>query len=233
MKLKETGPNKNYIGITLKSDDNYNKNNILYIQFLKTYKIYELEHKFLKPTIEKHTTSDGKTYDDLKGNKIIISYSFEDHYIYLYYNKKYKFFNIPWKHYTFKDHCLLNLDKSVFHCINKDDEFYSWEYPNHQIAIFYFRDSYDNELITASCKLERRRWELGIGAFKWLKYFVNTKVSTSLEMDFNKEIGSRKGTWKGGVVGTSIELDSDEDYKDAFKRWCKINNHKYVGINKK
>ena len=84
---------------------------------------------------------------------------------------------------------------------------------------FAFKD-YDGEAITATTRVEEREWQFGDGWFKWLSWFRAPRIIRSLEIDFSSEVGREKGSWKGGTVGHSIEMEEGEMHEAAFKRYC-------------
>lgn len=92
-------------------------------------------------------------------------------------------------------------------------------------------DDFDGERITATTKIEEREWRFGTGWFKWLSPFLAPKVSRSLNLRFSSEVGQRKGSWKGGTVGHSIEMLPGELHEAAFKRYCRQNELIFVGPN--
>lgn len=79
---------------------------------------------------------------------------------------------------------------------------------------------YDGEEIVATTRIEEREWRFGTGYFKWLSWFRRAKISRSLDIAFSKETGPEKGSWKGGTVGTSINMLSGELHEAAFRRFC-------------
>lgn len=86
-------------------------------------------------------------------------------------------------------------------------------------ASFDFLD-FDGELITAKTHIEEREWRFGEGRFKWLSLFRKPMIRRSLDIDFSKETGRRKGSWKGGTVGHSIDMLPGELHEAAFRRYC-------------
>lgn len=84
---------------------------------------------------------------------------------------------------------------------------------------FAFTD-FDGEAIEVTTVIEEREWTFGDGRFQWLRFFRRGKVSRSLDLDFNKEVGPEKGSWKGGTTGHSIEMLPGELHEDAFRRYC-------------
>lgn len=92
---------------------------------------------------------------------------------------------------------------------------------------FVFRD-FDGEELRAVTKIEEREWRLGEGKFKWLSFFCKPKVRRSLKIDFSGETGRRKGSWKGGTVGHSIDMKPGELHESAFRRYCSENDMSFV-----
>jgi hypothetical protein len=84
---------------------------------------------------------------------------------------------------------------------------------------FGFED-YDGELIVATCCIEEREWHKGSGWFKWLRWFSSPKVCRSLDLAFSAEVGTEKGSWKGGTIGHGIDMLPGESPKEAFQRYC-------------
>jgi hypothetical protein len=86
-------------------------------------------------------------------------------------------------------------------------------------ASFEFED-FDGERIVATTRIEECEWRAGVGWFKWLALFRKARVSRSLDLRFSSEVGKRKGSWKGGTVGHSIEMLPGELHEAAFRRYC-------------
>jgi hypothetical protein len=86
-------------------------------------------------------------------------------------------------------------------------------------AIFAF-DDHDGQRLTATTRIEEREWHFGAGWFKWLSWFRRPKIARSLDIEFSDETGRDKGSWKGGVIGTSIEMLPGELHEAAFRRFC-------------
>lgn len=90
-------------------------------------------------------------------------------------------------------------------------------------------DDFDGERITATTKIEEREWRAGTGWFKWLSLFRELRVSRSLDLRFSAEVGKRKGSWKGGTIGHSIEMLPGELHEAAFRRYCQQEGLTFVG----
>lgn len=86
-------------------------------------------------------------------------------------------------------------------------------------AVFDVLD-YDGEPRRATTSIDEMEWHFGEGWFKWLSLFRKAKVQRSLHIEFDKEVGYEKGSWKGGLMGTGIEMLPGELHEDAFRRFC-------------
>lgn len=86
-------------------------------------------------------------------------------------------------------------------------------------AQFLLKD-HDGELITATTHIEEREWRLGEKWCAWLSVFAKPKIRRSLSINFDKETGPEKGSWKGGTMGTGIDMLPGELHEAAFRRYC-------------
>src|SRR5690606_34755153 len=82
---------------------------------------------------------------------------------------------------------------------------------------FALRD-YDGQVVKATLRLEESVSALGEGRWRWLSLFVSHRVRRRFDISFSSETGPEKGSWKGGVVGTSIAvLDATETHEEAIR----------------
>ncbi len=72
-------------------------------------------------------------------------------------------------------------------------------------------------MVTTYITEMEHRW--GEGYFKWLSWFRKPMLTKRLELDFASEIGSQKGSWKGGLMGCSADMLPGELHESALKRW--------------
>ena len=96
-----------------------------------------------------------------------------------------------------------------------------------QPVIFEFAD-YDGELIQVKTVMEECEYEYGIGYFKWISWFRKSCIYRTLDLQFLKEVGREKGSWKGGILGHGIEMNKDELHETAFKRYCNEHGLKFI-----
>jgi len=75
-------------------------------------------------------------------------------------------------------------------------------------------DSYDGEIIPCTYWVEEREWRP-----KWLGWLGLFKhVQRNIEVQFSKEVGSEKGSWKGGVTACGYELKPNELPYECIRR---------------
>ncbi len=66
----------------------------------------------------------------------------------------------------------------------------------------------------ATYYVERRTWR-----WRWLKWLPFPRmVRTSIDVEFNAEVGERSGSWKGGTTGCSYDMLSGETPHDTLRR---------------
>lgn len=125
-----------------------------------------------------------------------------------------------------KDERLLNkkIDKSVI--INH------YQAKSNCSSIDFLIEDYDGEKVVLKTYLEIREWKRGDGLFKWMSWFRKGIFNRSLELDFTKEVGKSKGSWKGGMTGHSVELLDGETRLDAIKRYCEQTHRSKEGSYK-
>lgn len=94
------------------------------------------------------------------------------------------------------------------------------------VARFEFYD-FDGEHLIATTRIEEREWVRGKGLFRLL-FIGRNSVSRSLDIRFSGETGKRKGSWKGGTIGHSIEMLPGELHEAAFRRYCAEHNMTFL-----
>ena len=134
-----------------------------------------------------------------------------------------KVFWIPWKNSTYQHEEFFTPEWSSFTIIAKKRGNIDWEEErlikeNVPKIKFKFND-FDGEEITATCYISKRMWRHGISWCKWIGYIRKPLIKYYLDIEFSKEVGYEKGSWKGGTTGHSIAIQYLEDPLDAFKRY--------------
>lgn len=145
---------------------------------------------------------------------------------------------LPWTQWRHVRHSLYGLDGSLFADLKQGIHWQSQErlardiLEEHCPAVSFEFDDFDGERITATTKIGEREWLFGTGYFKWLSLFRRPKVRRSLDIRFSRETGKRKGSWKGGTVGHSIDMQPGELHDAAFRRYCSEHDMTFVGQSK-
>lgn len=136
---------------------------------------------------------------------------------------------LPWRQWRHVRHSLYGL--SGEHFWSDADAFVStlgnsakWDALREAEAVcpvvrFAFED-FDGARLVATTRIEEREWHFGRGWFKWLSWFRRPKIRRSLSLTFSDEVGPEKGSWKGGTMGTGIDMVPGELHESAFKRYC-------------
>lgn len=88
---------------------------------------------------------------------------------------------------------------------------------------------FDGEEIEAEVNIVERVYTLFSGPLTKLgKLFPKVKYP-SLEINFSKETGRQKGSYKGGILGHSTYIAKGESIEDAFKRYCVKHDMSFIG----
>lgn len=127
---------------------------------------------------------------------------------------------LPWTQWRHVRHSLYDMDGDLFAHVPDRDWDASEKLEKACPALRFDFLDFDGERITATTMIEEREWRFGDGWFKWLSLFRRPKIIRSLELRFSSEVGHRKGSWKGGTIGHSIEMLPGELHEDAFRRYC-------------
>lgn len=67
---------------------------------------------------------------------------------------------------------------------------------------------------TATIKVYEREWRPDW--FRWTNFF--SQVDRSIDVEFDKEVGERSGSWKGGVLGCSWSMLPHETPLESLRR---------------
>ena len=82
------------------------------------------------------------------------------------------------------------------------------------VHTYNYTDAYDGEIIPCKYWVEEREWRP-----KWLTWIGLFKdVKKYIEIEFDKEVGKKKGSWKGGCIGCSYDLKPGETPEECLKR---------------
>ncbi|MGZ8924403.1 MAG: hypothetical protein ACXW2E_00835 [Nitrososphaeraceae archaeon] len=138
-------------------------------------------------------------------------------------------FNLPWRDYTFVRWSTYDTNHNFIADLERIDK-KNLSYDERKLLVdntptcqIQFKD-YDGEEVVASCYIEELEWHLGRRWCSWLKYFTKPLVRRSINITFNKETGSQKGSWKGGTIGAGQDMDNNESILSAFSKYAIAHN---------
>lgn len=239
MKAARWGDNDRYFGpftwsysnsfphwaIALKSRGEENKLCTLRISLKKATLIVVLPH-IVRPYREKKSYS-GRDYWQIDPRQYGVSLS--DGHLTVYYGRvthdsstdQNKGWFLPWTQWRHVRRSLYGLQGELFETVPERAPYDAWSTLEQACptARFSFED-HDGKVIVATTRIEEREWRFGAGWFKWLSWFRRPKIVRSLNLEFSDEVGPEKGSWKGGMVGTSIDMLPGELHEAAFRRFC-------------
>lgn len=135
-----------------------------------------------------------------------------------------KFIHMPWEYHHIK-HEVMRPDGSWVPAVASYDEGkinkktglvmepdgrLEEKHPYHYLLL----PSGDVQHAIATIYVERREWRQ-----KWLRWCpLFAKRRQSIDISFDQEMGSRAGSWKGGVLGTGYEMRPGEQPVETLKR---------------
>ncbi len=143
-------------------------------------------------------------------------YFFEDHLV-LQWGKTtgrrgdpQKFINMPWA-WEHVRHSYLHSNGTVHHNALNGEYEAPPETKEAHPYIYVLRDRTIQHR-TATINGEEREWRW----FKWLPW--PRKVSRTINIEFDQEVGERTGSWKGGTTGCGYEWKRGETMVQALRR---------------
>lgn len=100
-------------------------------------------------------------------------------------------------------------DRKSFYEDKWNDVLWSESYP-----YTYIRKNGEVQERTATLKVEEREWRPKW--FMWTSIFSHK--SRTIDVRFDKEVGDRSGSWKGGTIGCSYQMKDGELPKQTLRR---------------
>lgn len=87
--------------------------------------------------------------------------------------------------------------------------------------VYRMRD-FDGEEVYVHARLEEREWRRGEGCLQWLGPLCRPVVLQTVDLDFSREVGRRKDSWKGGTLSmttpAAVADDLDASVRAAVSR---------------
>lgn len=145
---------------------------------------------------------------------------------------KSKVFFLPWLNWEYRGINFYGLDGELFDTLTQADEIRlrkeaweeAWQHREKMLAevpkVAFEVEDFDGERIVCTTHIEERYYTFGTGRFQWLRWIVKPRAYKGLALEFDKEVGPEKGSWKGGLRGTGIEMLPGELHEAAMRRYC-------------
>lgn len=76
---------------------------------------------------------------------------------------------------------------------------------------------YDGAEITAEVFASEMTYLRGTGSFHWVSWFTKPIVYRHIDISFSAEVGRQKGSWKGGILGTSYPIPMGQTADQAMR----------------
>lgn len=86
----------------------------------------------------------------------------------------------------------------------------------HSIDVPFTYTTRHNQVQERIATLTFSEWRGRPRALRWTRLFERRHMS--IELKFNKEVGVGEGSWKGGILGTTMRWDGKSDPVQAFKQ---------------
>ena len=126
-------------------------------------------------------------------------------------NSKWITWYLPWFSWNFDGHHVWDGKKWVEPAKGEYEAPYSDGRIVEQHPYTYTLNNGEIQNRTATIYKERRKWHR-----KWFP--ISKKIIESIDVKFDKEVGERTGTWKGGTVGCGYDLLPNESMLSALRR---------------
>lgn len=118
---------------------------------------------------------------------------------------------------------------------NRDVVFSEVQTDGEVFRFYEYKDPYDGEVTVARVNIEEREWIRG--RWKWLRSVLKHVpgcriIRRSMDIEFRNEVGSRKGSWKGGTIGMGFTMHKDETLDECWNRFIVSNERPGCGTRR-
>lgn len=140
----------------------------------------------------------------------------------------YKIFDFFWTANTLTNKFLVDLKgRIVYYCkigkfatmesYEEEEKFINEQLEQLQLTVL---DTYDNSMINCSVYRTILYYKRGNTPFTrfLMSLFTNTNYVHSIEVKFSEEVGRNKYSYKGGIVGSSFNLEENETFFEGLNR---------------
>lgn len=126
---------------------------------------------------------------------------------------------LPWTDWRCIENRWLDLGGKVFERVPDEATFEKREAAKQRAprVMFAFSD-YDGERIEATVRMEDFEHAVGRGRWAWLDRVIPRRIGHRYDVEYSKECGRRKGSWKGGMLSCNGVAEPGVLHEAAFRR---------------
>jgi len=183
-------------------------------------------------TSQKYAKYDKETYDYHQGEREY-GIAIHNNNFWIYNGLKQKAFEFPYT-YRFIRHSVLRKDGTWEHDLSKIgrkvykskqvETSYSKDFWDKKWDNILYKETFDFKYIMKDGTVQKRKATIKLEEREWRRYFLlwtkwKNKINKVIDIEFDKEVGERSGTWKGGVIGTSYKILDDETPEQCLRRF--------------
>jgi hypothetical protein len=128
---------------------------------------------------------------------------------------------LPWTRWTPIENRWLDLNGAAFESVPDHFDYEARQAAKDRAPALRcgFKD-FDGEEIEATVRIEEFVHARGAGRWAWLSYFLRPRVGRRYDIEFTRETGPRKGSWKGGTNAVNGPAQPGELHAQAFQRYA-------------
>jgi hypothetical protein len=131
---------------------------------------------------------------------------------------------LPWKDWRAVKFELLEPDLKLYAIVHADEgerlDCLRSKVPKLKIVCI----DYDGIRVNAEFSLEDTYFILGRGRFAWLGWLTRAKVVRRVDVNFDREVGKGKESWKGGMLACSWSIDRNVSLVEASRNFLTEHN---------
>lgn len=127
--------------------------------------------------------------------------------------------SLPWTEWRCIENRWLDLHGEVFERVPNEAPYQEREAAKNRAPCMRFAFSdYDGERIEATVRMEDFEHAVGRGRWAWLDRVIPRRIGHRYDVEYSKECGRRKGSWKGGMLSCNGVAEPGELHEAAFRR---------------
>ena len=161
-----------------------------------------------KHNIKKDFDKDDPSYGITYHNKSIM----------FYWSRKCHIWNLPYYYIWIRTSLLLSDGTWEHETKGNRKTFYDHEWIEKRwqtIIPYKHRTTNNGDIdVLVTCHITEREWRQ-----KWLKWTkMGAKIKRTLDVNFSEGVGTGRGSWKGGTIGTGFDISKTNDINVGLKK---------------